>query len=119
MLIGRDKKPKPRPRLSVRKLFEGTIAQDGDFADLTVKKGAHRTVVDKEGDVVSSNYDPGCVIWASIGDRLVLTGPTIDEIASVEVITMRPDTTMRVAFRYGKLAEETKSVRVLLARGNR
>lgn len=118
MLFARNKAKKPKPRLSVRKLFEGTILREDnrEFAVLSVKKGAHRTVVDKFGDVVSSSYDAGCVLWANIGDRLLLTGPTLDEVANTEILAIRQDMTIRVQFLCGDLKPDTTSVRVLVAR---
>lgn len=123
MLFGRDKKAKtPKPRMSVRKLFEGTLLRDEtnrQFGVLAVKKGAHRTVVDKLGDVVGSSYDASCALWANLGDRLVLCGPTIEEVANTQIIGIRPDMTIRVQFVCGDLKPETTSVRVMQAGGSR
>jgi hypothetical protein len=120
MLLGRDKKSKPQPRMHVRKLFEGTLVRDASnprSGDLSVKKGAHCTVVDKHGEVTGTNYDAGARLWANIGDRLILNGPTLEEIANSLIVAIRPDLTLRVEITCGCLAPTTTQVRVLFVKG--
>lgn len=106
---------KPRRRVKQRKLYEAKATVDGDTLWIDAK-GAHRTVTDAEGNVVSTQYEATSRIWSNKGDGLVICGPTLDENAFGRVVDIGQDGRLRVRVEYGTILPTTTKVRVMTVR---
>lgn len=103
--------------MPARKLYSGSLAWIGaGVARLKLLPGAWRRTVDAAGDVLSEFYEPQARCWRNQGDRLVLVGAAIEDIASVVIRQVEPDGAYVVQVAAGALPESTTTVRVLEAR---
>jgi hypothetical protein len=95
-----------KPRMHTRKLFSAELVG----CILILKRGAHVTRSDRNGDVQSMSYDGSAIMWLTIGDRLVVigsqTGAGVVEIAHVA----QDGLTCRVRVLRGPLSDGTTHV---------
>jgi hypothetical protein len=100
-----------------RLLFAAQVERDPNGALVLIfERGAHRVIFDRDGSRLAEDRDELARFWGDIGDRAILTGPTLDETAMAEVISVRHDGTPRWWIQRGTIAETTRKVYVLKAR---
>lgn len=109
---------KPRkPRVHARSWFTGTLEHDelhARRARLRIDRGARRQKIDEEGNVISDLDERGAVLSANIGDRIMVFGPAIDEIATADVVTVYPSgDKVYIAIKAGEILPTTTSVKLL------
>lgn len=87
-----------------------------DELTLTPVRGAVRRLLERDGSMRSEINEAHAVLWANIGDTLIVAGPTIDETAIVEVIAvLAGGNSLRVQLRHGQIAPTTTGAHVLRA----
>lgn len=104
-----------KPRVHARQTFLAGLAREGDALRLHPKRGAYRRTTDADGNVLADIFEPSATLFANIGDRLILAGEPVDEIAIGHVASVYPDGDLRFAVAHGQLHERTAAVYVLPA----
>lgn len=106
-----------RPHVSrphARRTFTGHIAFLSPLvARLVVRPGAHRRTTDDQGDVLSDTYEATARLWSNLGDRLLLSGDSIADIAIGEIYAIAPDGALHVRLVCGELPTTADKVHIL------
>ena len=101
-------------RPHARRTFAGSVAFLSPLvARLVVQLGAHRRTTDDQGDVIADIYEPTARLWSNLGDRLLLSGDTLADIAIAEIIAIAPDGAMTVQLTCGELPTTADKVHIL------
>ena len=106
-----------RPKRYARMLYSADVLWfDRVEMSIRPRTGAWRCVVDSSGDFVSERRDQGARLWANIGDRLVLAGPTPADTAVFEVTAVGGGGfTLCLRIMSGHMNSEAKRVQILKA----
>lgn len=114
-------KARRHPRLHAIKIFRGSIDLDemhASSARLTVKRGCERRTLDKDGNRVAETYEGSAALWANPGDKIIVLGPAVHEVAMARIVTVYPSgDCCYVHFTAGSIEPTTKTVKVLHAGG--
>lgn len=80
-----------RPRVHARRVFSGYVASTGERTyTLQLARGAWRKTVDADGNEMSAMREARAVLWANLGDQLIVSAAdlAVDAIACVEVVAV-------------------------------
>ncbi len=88
-------------RVHRRRIFRGVLERGACLFTLRPSRGAWTRTIDKDGDIVVDAYDGLALLWANIGDFLIVAGEDIDETALVEVVDLENPYAPKIRFLVG------------------
>lgn len=109
-----ERKPLRRAREHRRRTFTAAIRVDGNRVVITPARGCHVRRTDADGEVIGDSFEPQTSLFLNIGDRVIVCGPSIEEIAAVTVLAVSRDAVSVYArISHGTFAETTTRVHLL------
>lgn len=83
------RKPRPaRPRTLKRRVYTADALVAGVHVTLSPRRGAHERICNLEGDTIAEGRAERASMIANLGDRAIVCGPAVDDIAVVEVVAI-------------------------------
>lgn len=84
----RQGRSKLKPKRSIRRWFTADLEQAGGLSVLVPSRGCRVVTVEIGADEVTEQVstDADAVLWANIGDRLILCGRSVDETQAATVL---------------------------------
>lgn len=108
-----DRKAMRRAHVHRITSFMGAVRVDGARLVITPARGAAIRVLDDEGNMVSETRESSRTLPSNIGDRLMVWGETLDEIAICIVLAISRDgSSFWVAQRIGRIEPTSTRVRL-------